>query len=188
MELQTTLTNAGLRILDATCSFGKIWPKHASIRIDIRPECKPDIVMDAKDLKFPDNYFDQIYCDPPHIITKTKDFSKMKFKRRLTGRSSPILMERYGVWKSYEEWLEFMEKTNKEFFRVLKPNGVLFYKITEASGCTKPSDLIERMSNFILIEDKSEPVKSTMGKGKTHWLTFHSRKDIPAPLSGEEQK
>jgi len=170
---QTTLTQNAPMILDATCSFGKIYPKHATVRIDIRPECKPDIVMDARDLKFPDNYFDQIYCDPPHLIRKAPLHYRIKEVRRLSGRRSPDAFTRYGWWKTNEEWFDFIEKTNKEFHRCLKKDGLLYYKITEAGGCTKPSDLIERMTNFELVEDKTNPSKSNLpSKGITHWLTF----------------
>ena len=53
---QMSLDNTGKMILDATCSYARVWPKHATIRIDIRPQTKPDIVMDATELKFSDNY------------------------------------------------------------------------------------------------------------------------------------
>lgn len=65
---QTTLTKNPPRILDATCSFFRVWPKHATIRIDIRPEVKPDIVGDIKKTNFPGHCFDEIYLDPPHMI------------------------------------------------------------------------------------------------------------------------
>ena len=175
--IQSNLTGKGPKILDATCSFKKIWPKHATIRIDIRPECNPDIIMDAKDLKFPDSYFDEIYCDPPHLFRRSNNLTKLKLSRRLSGRRSPDPFTRYGVWQSVEEWMEFVDKTNQEFYRVLKPEGLLHYKITEATGCTNPKDL-ERMTNFILIEDQSDTVKSNLGKGKTHYMTFKSKKLI----------
>ena len=173
---QSTLFE-GPKILDATCSFAKIWPKHATVRIDIRPECKPDIVMDATDLKFPENYFDEIYCDPPHWMRNSNDLTRIKIVRRLSGRKTPDSFTRYGFWKSEEEWFRFIEGTNKEFHRCLKPMGVLYYKITEAGRCGSPKDLIERMTNFTLIEDRTNPSKSNLpSKGTTHWLTFKSKK------------
>ena len=175
---QTTLTKDAPIILDATCSFSKIWPKFATVRIDVRPECKPDIVMDAKDLKFTDNYFDEIYCDPPHFIRKAPLSPRIKIVRRLSGRKSPDAFTRYGWWKSEEEWFDFIEKTNKEFYRCLKKDGLLHYKITDAGGCTKPSDLIEKMTNFKVIEDKIKPSKSNLpSNGKTHWITFRRIKN-----------
>lgn len=175
--MQTSLTNQGPIILDSTCSFSKIWPKHATIRIDVRPECNPDLVMDAKDLKFPDNYFDEVYCDPPHLMRRGKDLTRIKVYRRLSGRRSPDAFTRYGFWESEKDWFEFIVKTNNEFYRCLKPNGVLYYKITEGGGCTKPIDLIERMTNFDVVEDRTNQSKSSLGKAKTHWITFRSKKD-----------
>lgn len=177
MNRQTSLTNDGPVILDATCSFSKIWPKTASIRIDIRPECNPDVVMDAKDLKFPDNYFDEIYCDPPHMFRKGNNISKIKIQRRLSGRRSPDGFTRYGWWANTDEWFQFIQKTNAEFSRCLKPDGILHYKITEAGGCTKPLDLIVRMTNFFLLKDEVKPVKNGFGSGKTHLLKFKNIKE-----------
>lgn len=170
--MQTSLTGEGPKILDSTCSFSKIWPKHATIRIDIRPETNPDIVMDAKDLKFPNDYFDEIYCDPPHLMAKEVP-QRIKQFRRLSGRRSPDPWTRYGFWKTKEEWFEFIEKTNNEFYRCLKKDGKLFYKLTKAAQCTKYEDLIERMTNFTCIKiDEQKQVKSNFGKGKQVWLTF----------------
>lgn len=169
---QLSLTENGPLILDATCSFRKIWPKSATYRIDIRPETNPDIVMDARDLKFPNNYFDHIYCDPPHLMRRGKDLTRIKVYRRLSGRRSPDAFTRYGFWENEADWFDFIEKTNKEFHRCLKPSGILHYKITEGGGCTKPLDLVQRMSNFELVEDRITQSKSSLGKAKTHWMTF----------------
>lgn len=114
---QTTLID-GPKILDATCSFSKIWPKHATVRIDIRAECKPDIVMDAKNLKFEDNYFDQIYCDPPHWIRNSNDLTRIKIVRRLSGRKTPDSFTRYGFWKSEEEWFHLSSQKNLLVFQL----------------------------------------------------------------------
>jgi|SRR6185312_54215 len=177
---QRTLTSNAPMILDATCSFSKNWPKHATIRIDIRPECKPDIVMDAKDLKFPDNYFDEIYCDPPHYVGNKSNLTMVKLHHRLKGRTSPDPFTRYGWWNNNDDWFDFIKNTNIEFHRCLKPNGRLFYKITESNGCTKPLDLIERMLNFKMFKDEVKSTKSGYRSGKTHWITF-----IPITLQKE---
>ena len=67
---QTFLDENPPMILDATCSYGRIWPAHATVRIDIRPETKPDFVMDNTNLNFPDAFFDEIYYDPPHVFRR----------------------------------------------------------------------------------------------------------------------
>lgn len=162
-------------ILDATCSYARVWPKHATIRIDIRPETKPDIVMDAKDLKFPDNYFDEIDADPPHLKRKGPHKTESQ-KRRLSGRTSPGFWQRYGSWESKEDWLYFVEKTNMEFYRVLKPNGILNYKITE-SPIINLNEFLLKMTNFILIKDDCKESKSNFGNGVVHFLTFRLTKN-----------
>lgn len=178
IPLQTSLTGQGPKILDATCSFGRIWPKYATIRIDIRKECNPDIVMDAKDLKFENDFFDEIYCDPPHLIRKGDNLEGSKRKTRLSGRlSSSNMFVRFGYWHNHEEFYEFVDKTNNEFYRVLKPKGIIHYKMTDGSGCVRTSDLIERMTNFTLTKDERTKSKSALGpNGNARWLTFRSNK------------
>ena len=163
---QTSLFNTGKKILDATCSYAHIWPKFATVRIDIRPETKPDMVMDAKNLKFPDNYFDEIYCDPPHLLRKSDDLTKANFRQRQRGRKLSLL-QRYYFWHNMDEWLIFVEKTNKEFFRCLKPNGTVYYKMTDAKGAVTIKSLIDGYTNFKLIEDKAV-------KSKVNWKTSNS--------------
>lgn len=70
MSAQTTLTKDAPMILDATCSFYRNWPLHATLRMDNRAIVGPDIVADAQFLPFRDGVFDQIYCDPPHMVRK----------------------------------------------------------------------------------------------------------------------
>ena len=165
MNGQTTLTENPPLILDATCSYTTIWPKFATIRIDIRPRVKPDLVMDARKTSFPDQYFDEIYCDPPHIIDV-----------RISSKSSPQgqkMKERYGYWSHPREWKEFIQATNIEFARILKPDGVLHYKIVDGKwwGMTKLKDLLEGMTNFTVIKDRVTPSGGSKNN-KTHWLTM----------------
>lgn len=173
---QTSLSNNAPMILDATCSFRKNYPKFATIRIDIRPETNPDIVMDAKDLKFTDNYFDEIYCDPPHLKRKGEHKTE-SFKRRLTGRTSPGFWKRYGSWENKEQWLEFVEKTNIEFSRCLKPKGILNYKITD-SPIIKYEEFISKMTNFKILECKNVQSKSNLAKGNiVRYIKFINKKE-----------
>lgn len=179
-------------ILDATCSFGRIWPRHATIRIDIRPEVKPDIVMDARQTNFPNAYFDEIYCDPPHLIAgRELDLTKINNARRLSGRyKSSSMMERYGYWKFRDDWLDFVKDTNIEFARILKPNGILHYKITDGAtkkgntgGATHLTELVSLMDNFKVVNDAITNSGSKMKKSnptKVHWLTMKIKREVIA--------
>ncbi len=159
-------------ILDATCSFARIWPKHATIRIDIRPETNPDIVMDAKALEFPDNTFDEIYCDPPHLFRKGEHKTEAQ-TRRLSGRTSPGFWKRYGSWESKEQWDEFVERTNIEFSRVLKKDGILHYKLTDSSASVDLEDFIIKMDKFTKVAGIIQESGSNFSKkADTHFIIF----------------
>lgn len=74
-------------------------------------EVRPDIVMDAKKMNFPDNSFHLVILDPPHLINcgKTSDMAKS-----------------YGVLE--KEWHADMKAIFDEAWRVLKPYGTLIFK------------------------------------------------------------
>lgn len=176
---QTTLTKNPPIILDATCSYFHLWPRHATIRMDIRPECKPDIVGDIRKTNFSNHYFDEIYLDPPHMIRKDPmhfPHDKMTIKRRLSGRRTPHSFDRYGVFKSKKEWLEFLDKINLELFRILKPKGKVHFKFTfgEDRRMIKRTDL-ERLTNFKLINEKITKSKYPGSKNKVYWITFRPK-------------
>ena len=163
-------------ILDATCSWkhdgrSKRWPEHATIRIDIRPEVRPDIVMDACSLKFPDHFFDAIYYDPPHLFRKSDNIESLKRAKKLSGRKvKNTMFVLYGYWHNRDEWLSFLDRSLKEALRCLKPDGIVYYKITESPGM-KIGDL--EGHGFNIVEKKTTNTKSKVGsKAKVHWLTM----------------
>lgn len=182
MSKQSTLTNNPPIILDATCSFFRIWPRHATIRMDVRPEVKPDIVGDIRKTNFPSYYFDEIYLDPPHMIRKDNPehafaHDKMSIKRRLSGRRTPHAFDRYGTWKTKKEWLEFLESINIELKRILKPGGKVRFKITcgEDRRIIKREDM-DRLTNFQVLKEKITKSKYPGSKNQVHWITFTKRK------------
>jgi SAM-dependent methyltransferase len=107
-------------ILDATAGFRMMWfNKHHPncIYLDQRPECEPDIVGDFRDLKqFPNETFRLIVFDPPHIIVSKKNTSQDSSMRHMFGVLVADTIE------------EDMKKAFSEFWRVLKPYGVLMFK------------------------------------------------------------
>ena len=179
MTAQTTLTEDAPLILDATCSSERIWPRYATVRIDIRPEVHPDIVMDNTKLQFADASIGIIYYDPPHVIRRTQDLKWMQhFKelRRKNGRTSPSFFERFGYWESKAAFIQNLDGVNKEFYRCLKPTGELRCKISVESGhktrCITVEEFFAHMNNFILVKDKTSKSKSNLGKNVVHWLVM----------------
>lgn len=161
-----------MKILDATCGPKTIWyqKSHPFVTfMDIRKEtintlqkgnklvCSrvikidPDVVADWTDrLLYPDNYFDMIVFDPPHIVKKTKN------------RPSQITMK-YGYFLE-DEYKSILRKGIAELFRVLKPEGVFIFKWCEVS---KKVDEILKLFPY-------PPMFGTRTgqKNKTHWITF----------------
>ena len=74
----------------------------------------PDVMMDFRDLPFPDGTFSLIAFDPPHLET--------------AGDKS-WLASKYG--RLGTDWRDDIKKGFRECFRVLKDDGVLVFKWNE---------------------------------------------------------
>lgn len=117
-------------------------------------EVNPDIVMDFRDLKFPDKSFHLVVFDPPH-------FASMSQKGWLA--------KKYGVLNK-ETWQEDLKKGFDECWRVLKKNGVLIFKWSEeATGGSRSrpvNELIKLFGQDPLFGHKSGT------RSNTHWISF----------------
>jgi hypothetical protein len=115
-------------ILDACCGSRMMWfnKRHPNtLYIDNRIEehleqqghqnniiVKPDMVMDFRDLKFPNKSFKLVVCDPPHL---TK-LGESGIYRRLFGRLDK------------DNWREDLKKGFSEMWRVLDDYGIFLLK------------------------------------------------------------
>ena len=107
----------------------------------------PDMLMDFRDLPFPEASFWHVAFDPPHLV-----------------RAGPKswLAAKYG--KLATDWRDDMRAGFAECFRVLKPNGTLVFKwnetqvkVKEVLACTPHKPLYGQVSGR---------------RGMTHWLVF----------------
>ena len=113
------------RILDATVNIGRFWRGSGRkiIGLDIDERFRPTVVGDNCRLPFTYKVFDVVVYDPPHIPNQGKDRQKdfnVRFGLTLkSGRENGYnLTHLYGPFAS-------------EAYRVLKPEGILFCKITD---------------------------------------------------------
>ena len=82
-------------------------------------DIKPDVVADwTKHVSSPDNYFDMVVFDPPHLVVSKKP--KSEFKMHI----------QYGYLLK-DTWKQTLKKGFNELFRVLKPEGFLVLKWCE---------------------------------------------------------
>ena len=110
-------------------------------------EIKPDIKMDFRDLKFPDNHFKLVVFDPPHL--------------KKLGKNS-WMAKKYGVLS--DNWQDDLKKGFDECWRVLENNGVLIFKWSERD--IKVSEVLK------LFEEKPLFGHPTNRNVNTMWMLF----------------
>ena len=111
----------------------------------------PDVVANFTDMPYPDESFNMVVFDPPHLKYSGD-------KRQLKGWQ----MIKYGHL-GYD-WKDNIRKGFAECFRVLKCGGFLIFKWNETD--IKVSDIL-----------KLTPVKPIFGhisgkRANTHWICF----------------
>jgi SAM-dependent methyltransferase len=110
---------------------------------------KPDEVMDFRAIPYPDETFEMVVFDPPHML-------------RLSEKS--WMRKKYGVLDS-ENWRDDITKGFAECFRVLKTNGTLVFKWNEVSIPLKEILALTPQHKPVL----GHPSGKRMG---THWVLF----------------
>jgi len=150
-------------ILDACCGSRMFWfdkVNENTIFIDIREEefdihdkhvsVHPDVIADFRDMPFDDNSFYLVVFDPPHL--------------KWAGPNS-IMKAQYGQLDK-KNWKEDIKQGFKECFRVLKQNGTLVFKWSEAQIPLKE----------VLQLTEVKPLFGNQ-RGTTHWLVFMKMED-----------
>ena len=111
-------------------------------------EIKPDQVMDFRAIPYPDESYEMVVFDPPHLL-KLSEKSWMRKK--------------YGVLDE-ENWRDDLTKGFAECFRVLKPQGILVFKWNETSITLK---------EILTLTDQKPILGHPSGKRMaTHWVLF----------------
>lgn len=104
----------------------------------------PDIVADFRNIPFPDETFNMVLFDPPHLTHH--------------GEKS-WMFKKYG--KLSKNWREDLRAGFAECFRVLKTGGTLIFKWSEVD--VKLSEILRLTSQKPVIMHK---------KQKTHFVIF----------------
>ncbi|WP_050768533.1 class I SAM-dependent methyltransferase [Lancefieldella rimae] len=121
-------------------------PRHLTLCDGRALDVSPDMVADFRELPFPDESFNLVIFDPPHLIGKR-------------GWRSDY----YGSLDSHT-WREDLAKGFRECLRVLKPYGVLVFKWCE---CDIPLKDVLALCPAKPIIGNRRPKAS-----KTHWILF----------------
>lgn len=116
-------------ILDATYNVGRIWRgsrrKSKIVSMDIDPQYGPDIVADNREMKgVRANRFGCVIYDPPHVGPQGRDKSVKRFD---VDFGATMKCGKEHDWTLSYLYPPFLEQAK----RVLKPEGILFAKITD---------------------------------------------------------
>ena len=189
--IQKTLFEYEFLTLDSTCSDRKIWPRFASIRIDIQREARPDIQASACFLPFRSGIFREIYCDPPHRIGRYgQGFGLQRSNKGLA-------YQRFSCWQNKEEYFKFLEAVDREFSRTLEAGGTLHFKTTEGNlshGTMIERKMLDRLSNFQTVrEERAESMgyfaRANRLKGKSaSYVVFVDFLNTEGSKQGMKQK
>ena len=113
----------------------------------------PDVIADFRSLPFPDASFHLVVFDPPHLL-------EISEKSRLAIK--------YGVL--FSDWKDEIREGFAECFRVLKPNGTLVFKWSEAHIPVK--DVLSLTDQKPLFGNKPIGISNRLPKQSTHWIVF----------------
>lgn len=175
------------RVLDATAANRRIWSTRESpniLWIDIDPELeiKPDVVIDCTKTSFPDDYFFTIFFDPPHmwgdktadqIYTCRNKKEHDAFMNKWGFNQFKKVPTYYGTdkYKTKLELLTFVHKAQKEFYRILATNGMLWVKWCESRiTLAKILPFFKDWHEMIRLEIGSK--KQTLSAAQTYWIMF----------------
>ena len=117
--------------LDPTYSTGGFYKKikQPIYKFDIAPVKKDVIAADSRALPIKNAVIESIIFDPPFLATKGNvENSKKK---------SNVIIKRFGYYKDMKLLWDYYNKSLKEFYRILKDNGVLVCKIQDSISSGK---------------------------------------------------
>ena len=134
---------------DSRVLFGDIRKKETHLLTNGQTiHIEPDEVMDFRAIPYPDESFQCVVFDPPHML----NLSEKSWMRK-----------KYGVLDK-ETWQEDITKGFAECFRVLKTDGTLIFKWNEVSIQLKEILLLTNQKPVL-----GHPSGKRMG---THWVLF----------------
>jgi 23S rRNA G2069 N7-methylase RlmK/C1962 C5-methylase RlmI len=110
-------------------------------------EINPDVLMDFRDIPYPDDTFKLVAFDPPHLAR--------------AGQQS-WMAAKYG--KLSDTWRDDLRRGFAECFRVLEPEGVLVFKWNETHV---------KLKEVLALTPEKPLFGQVSGRGGlTHWLVF----------------
>ena len=144
-----------MKILSACCGQRSYWfnkQQKDTTFIDIRPEVKPDVVMDCTKTVFEDKTFDLIEFDPPH--------------ESHTKAAKGVFVEKYGAFTA-AEIRNLVAAAFKEFHRILKDEGFVIFKWN--THCQQLKTILPLIDGFEFLFGQKTAFR-TKHASSTYWF------------------
>jgi len=171
-------------ILDATAGNRTMWqyknsPDIIHMDMDRELQVKPDILADNTNTPFLDKTFTDIFYDPPHTWGGgISFFSFRNAKEREKVFPHVTGVPTYYGWDKYktkDALINHINKASKEFYRILKDDGILWIKWNEMSMPLKTIKTIFHQW-IILMELYINDPSHTAGQAQTFWVCMCKEK------------
>jgi len=175
-------------ILDATAGNRTMWEKKnvdniVYIDIEKKLDVRPTIWASNEQTPFPDKTFDVIFYDPPHNWGASKyyfAFASARERKEFYPKASGV--PTYYGWDKFKtrpKLIKHMYNAQKEFQRILKDDGILWFKWNEMRMLlnrvlTIFHDWHELMRLYI-----NDPTH-TAGEHQTYWICMCKKREKTA--------
>ncbi len=176
------------RILDATVGGWRFWKNSSRpvVGMDMRVRNRPSVVGDNTSMPFRASSFDVVVYDPPHVPNQGKD--KLKdFTDRFGLGVRSTKENGYSFAHTFPPFL-------KEAYEILKPDGVLFGKVTDYVhdhryqwahvDLIKAAEVVGFVACDCIIKVRKGPIVDPKWKTAHHsrrqhayWLVFRKSRD-----------
>jgi len=166
---------------DPTYSTGVFYKKNKitppELKFDLYPQSGDIIKSNSNNLPLDDETLDSIMFDPPFVVSKGPSLKNPK-------KGSNIISSRFSSYESIPLLWEYYSQSLKEFYRVLKPKGVLIFKCQDTvSGgknyfshsfvMNKALEIGYYPKDLFVLMAKSRLISGNM-KNQQHARKFHS--------------
>ena len=147
------------------------------LKYDLYPQVQGVVQADCRHLPLADSSLDSIMFDPPFLATTGPSLKK--------NDGSNIINKRFGVYETEKDLHQMYKEALQEFYRLLKPNGILVFKCQDKVSSGK--QYMTHMYATLMAEDigfytrdmfvllvKNRIVADWQTKNQQHARKFHS--------------
>ena len=107
----------------------RICEQGGQLKFDINPQTNDTVYADARMLPLEDKSINCLMFDPPFLATTGKSITE--------NNDNNYINKRFGVFPDEQSLHQFYVDSMKEFYRVLKDNGILIFKCQDKISSSK---------------------------------------------------